>query len=130
MKKIKNIYHLVYSPDNIIKAQANSQKGKGERNEVQTFNSNICENLAYIYDILANNSYKPGKYRIKRIFEPKERVIMIAPFFPDRIIHHCVINVLGEYWNKIFISNTYACIKGRGIHRCMEDINRANYITE
>lgn len=50
---------------------------------------------------------------------------MIAPFFPDRIVHHCIINVLGRYWTNFFIANTYACIKGRGIHKCMEDVHTA-----
>lgn len=50
---------------------------------------------------------------------------MIAPFFPDRIIHHCVINVLGEHWMHLFIENTYACIKGRGVHKCMLDVRSA-----
>ncbi len=50
---------------------------------------------------------------------------MIAPFYPDRIIHHCILNVLGETWTRVFISNTYACIKGRGIHKCLNDIKRA-----
>lgn len=50
---------------------------------------------------------------------------MIAPFFPDRIVHHCIINVLGQFWSSLFISNTYACIKGRGIHKCMEDVHKA-----
>ena len=74
--------------------------------------------------MLSTGSYQPGEYRIKTIHEPKERIIMIAPFFPDRIVHHCVINILGEMWTKTFIENTYACIKGRGIHKCMEDIHR------
>ncbi|MCQ4902006.1 reverse transcriptase, partial [Phocaeicola vulgatus] len=54
-----------------------------------------------------------------------ERVIMIAPFFPERIVHHSIINVLGRYWTNFFIAHTYACIKGRGIHKCMEDEHTA-----
>jgi hypothetical protein len=50
---------------------------------------------------------------------------MIAPFFPDRVVHHCIINVLAPHWYHIFIGNTYACIKGRGTHKCMEDVHRA-----
>jgi hypothetical protein len=92
---------------------------------VKQFNDEACSNLFKLYDMLESESYQPSEYRVKIIYEPKERVIMIAPFFPDRIIHHCVINVLGEMWTKIFIENTYACIKGRGIHQCMNDIHKA-----
>lgn len=124
-KKLKNVYHLIYSPENLIKAQYKAQKGKGRRSEIENFNKNICENLNDLWDMLANEKYVPGDYRIKTIYEPKERIIMIAPFFPDRIVHHCIINVLGQFWSSLFIGNTYACIKGRGIHKCMEDVHKA-----
>ena len=83
------------------------------------------ENLDKLYDLFVNETYIPGKYRVKTIWDPKEREIMIAPFFPDRIVHHCVIIVLGQHWQHTFIENTYACIKGRGIHKCVEDVHRA-----
>lgn len=124
-KRLKNVYHLIYSPENLVKAQYKAQKGKGRRSEIDNFNNNICENLNDLWDMLVNETYVPGDYRIKTIYEPKERVIMIAPFFPDRIVHHCIINVLGQFWSSLFISNTYACIKGRGIHKCMEDVHKA-----
>lgn len=117
-KKIKNVYHLIYECSNLIRAQYKAQQGKGERTEITKFNENILENLDGLYWDLRNETYTPGEYRIKVIYEPKERVIMIAPFFPDRIVHHCIINVLGRYWTNFFIANTYACIKGRGIHKC------------
>jgi retron-type reverse transcriptase len=124
-KKIKNVYHLIYECSNLIRAQYKAQQGKGERTEITKFNENILENLDGLYWDLRNETYTPGEYRIKVIYEPKERVIMIAPFFPDRIVHHCIINVLGRYWTNFFIANTYACIKGRGIHKCMEDVHTA-----
>lgn len=124
-KKLRNIYHLLYENANIVRAQHNAQKGKGNRGEIKRFNDNLNENLADLYVMMRNETYVPGEYRIKVIYEPKERVIMIAPFFPDRIIHHCIINVLGQHWYSIFTSNTYACIKGRGIHKCMEDVHKA-----
>lgn len=124
-KKIKNVYPLIYSTENLIRSQYTAQKGKKQRGEVKAFNDSINENMAFLYEILSEETFEPGKYRVKKIFDPKERDIMIAPFFPDRIIHHCVINVLAPHWYHIFIGNTYACIKGRGIHKCMEDVHKA-----
>ena len=83
-KKIKNVYHLIYECSNLIRAQYKAQQGKGERTEISKFNENILENLDSLYWDLRNETYTPGEYRIKVIYEPKERVIMIAPFFPDR----------------------------------------------
>ena len=124
-KKLKNIYHLVYAPENLALAQYNAQKAKKSRSEIQNFNANILENLDSLYWQLKNQTYRTGVYREKWIYDPKERLIMIAPFYPDRIVHHCIINVLGEHWRHIYIENTYACIKGRGTHKCMEDVHQA-----
>ena len=122
-KRIKNVYPLIYDPSNIIKASWKAQVGKGERSEINRFNNNINERLDAIYWMLRNQTYVPGKYREKIIKDTKERLIMIAPFDPDRIIHHCIINVLGRHWTNLFVENTYACIKGRGTHKCMEDVH-------
>ena len=124
-KKLKNVYHLLYTNENLCLAQYNAQHGKGERSEINDFNEHICERLDELYEMLAYETYVPGKYKERKIHDPKERVLMIAPFFPDRIIHHCVINVLGEHWTHLFIENTYACIKGRGVHKCMLDVRSA-----
>lgn len=124
-KRLKNVYYLLYQSENLVLAQYNAQKGKGDRAEIRKFNENIIECLQMLYNMLSEETYVPGKYRKKKIYEPKERDIMIAPFFPDRIVHHCIINVLGRFWSNLFIGNTYACIKGRGIHKCMEDVHEA-----
>lgn len=124
-KRLKNIYWLLYTSENICKAALDAQKGKGNRSDIRRFNKDVCANLDAIYFMLADETYNPGKYRVKVIHDPKERQIMIAPFFPDRIIHHCLINVMGQHWTHLFVENTYACIKGRGTHKCMEDVKRA-----
>lgn len=124
-RKLKNIYHLIYDPDTLTKAQRNAQKAKGERREINAFNDEILENLDDLYWDLRNETYTPGEYRLKEIYDPKQRTISIAPFYPDRIVHHCIILVLGQHWTTKFCSNTYACIKGRGTTSCMEAVHKA-----
>lgn len=124
-KRLKNVYWLFYSNAVLCKAAYNAQKGKGGRGDIQNFNRHYLENQNNLYDMLVSETYTPGKYRVKKIRDPKERDIMIAPFYPDRIVHHCVIIVLGQHWQHTFIENTYACVKGRGIHKCVEDVHRA-----
>ncbi len=36
-KRLKNIYPLIYSSENILVSQYNAQKGKGSRKEVKRF---------------------------------------------------------------------------------------------
>lgn len=124
-KKLRNVYWQLYTNENLCRALYKAQKGKSDHSDIRRFNRNVSDNMDALWEMLRYETYQPAGYRVKTIFEPKERVIMIAPFFPDRIIHHCVINVLGQHWTSIFIKNTYSCIKGRGTHKCMLDVRNA-----
>lgn len=75
--------------------------------------------------MLVNKTYKTSEYKVFTIFEPKERIIFKLPYYPDRIAHHAIMNVLEPIFVSTFISNTYSCIKGRGIHAAVNDIKKA-----
>ena len=47
------------------------------------------------------------------------------PFYPDRIVHHVIMNVLEPIFVKWFINNSYSCIKNRGIHKLANDIEKS-----
>ena len=55
------------------------------------------------------------QYRHFTITDPKQRLISAAPF-PDRVMHHAIMNVLEPVFERQFIFHTYACRKGKGIH--------------
>ena len=61
------------------------------------------------------------------MYEPKKRRILAAPF-EDRIVHTWYVK---EFIEKIFvpqfISASYACIKGKGMHKCALDVKKALY---
>lgn len=80
---------------------------------------------------LEEGTFTTGQYKEKTIKEPKERLIYVLPFFPDRIVQHALINVLEPIFVKMFIKDTYACIEGRGIHkgslRIMEFVRHNKY---
>ena len=65
------------------------------------------------------------KYDTFIIREPKERLIFKLPYYPDRIVHHAIMNILEPIWRSVFITNTYSCIKKRGIHKALYDIQSA-----
>ena len=79
-----------------------------------------------LYGILFNRQYKNSEYTIiKRISGGKERDIYKLPFFPDRVVHHCIINVLGETWKRTLIHDTFSTVPGRGPHMGAEKIKKA-----
>ena len=65
--------------------------------------------------MLTTKDYYTSPYTTFYIYEPKQRLIFRLPYYPDRIVHHAVMNVLEPILVSTFTANTYSCIKGRGI---------------
>ncbi|MBQ0013139.1 MAG: group II intron reverse transcriptase domain-containing protein [Proteobacteria bacterium] len=88
--------------------------------------------LSRLRMMLLNGSFHTSAYYEKRIFEPKERIIYVLPLYPDHIVHHAIINILGPIWHREFIRDSFACIPGRGLHtasrRIMSFIRRNRYV--
>jgi len=67
--------------------------------------------------MLKNKTFENSKYHVfKKTFNKKEREIFKLPYFPDRIIQHCILQILEPIWTKSFIKTTYSSIKNRGIY--------------
>ena len=56
------------------------------------------------------------------ITDPKERVIYKLPYFPDRILHHAIMNVLEPVFVSVFTADSYSCIKGKGVHAAVRKL--------
>ena len=125
--KIYNWYWKVTDPMNVLRATNNTIRGKNKRHDVQRMMEQIgyIETMQQIWELLESESFIPSPYKEKVINDGKERHLKIAPLIPDRIVHHCLVDVLEEYLQRLFIANTYACVRGRGIHKCLQDLNRA-----
>lgn len=116
MKRICNIYDRVTSLRNLYLADEKAQKGKSGQYGVMLHNANKAGNLLILQDLLESKTYKTSTYDIFNIYEPKERVVYRLPYFPDRITHHAIMNVLEPIFVGTFTADTYSCIKKRGIH--------------
>lgn len=116
MKTINNIYSKIYDMNNLKLAHANAQKGKRDYKEIIRVNKQESFYLEKLQHMLINKTFKNGKYRtFKKIDKGKEREIYSLPYFPDRILHHAILQILEPIWKKILIRNTFQSIKGRGV---------------
>jgi retron-type reverse transcriptase len=118
--KVNNIYDTIVSMDNLYLADANAQRGKSMLKCVVAHNQNKEKELADLHDILCLGKFKNSQYTTFEIFEPKKRTIARLPFYPDRIVHHAVVNKMEKTWNEMLIKHTFCCIKGRGIKGCVD----------
>ena len=125
MKRVRNIYNEIISLENLKLADEKARKGKLKSYGVRLHDMNREDNILKLYEQLKNKTYKTSEYNIFKIYEPKERDIYQLPYFPDRIVHHAVMNILEPIWVSIFTSDTFSCIKGRGIHGCWKKVKEA-----
>ena len=123
MKRFGNLYEKVCDIDNLYLAYSKARKGKGKSYGVVQFEKELDNNLLSIQRELIGQTYRTSEYDVFMIHDPKERTIYRLPL-RDRIVHHAVMNVLEDIWTPVFISHTYSCIKGRGIHGALIHLKR------
>lgn len=125
MKRKGNLYAEICDPENIKVAFENAIRGKSGIRTIREISKNLDPYLKEIHDILKEERFVNGKYNTFELKERgKDRVIHSLPFFPDRIIHHAIVQICGPIWIKSFIRDTYASIPGRGIHDGVRRIKR------
>jgi retron-type reverse transcriptase len=126
MKRENNLYQKICSLENLQLADQKARKGKSGRYGIVLHDKNRDSNILQLRETLLNNEFKTSEYHIFKInANGKEREIYQLPYFPDRIVHHAILNILEPIWDSLFVKYTYACIKKRGIHSALYDIKAA-----
>lgn len=124
MKRINNIYSEIYSIDNINEADNKARKCKRKSYGVKRHDEKRDQDNTDLALLLKNQNYHTSEYTTYTIYEPKERLIFRLPYYPDRITHHAIMNVMEPIWTKLFTRDTYSCIKGRGIHNLLQKLQK------
>lgn len=124
MKRENDLYQKICSLENLKQADINARKGKQRSYGVIIHDKNRDQNIRTLHETLLSKNFKTSKYFIFKIRDPKERDIYQLPYYPDRIVHHAIMNILEPIWTSIFTADTYACIKERGIHAVVRKIKK------
>lgn len=117
MKRHGYLYQQICTLENLELADRKARKGKSKQYGVQVFDGNREELLNQLLETLTRKQFKTSEYTVFKINDPKERIIYRLPYFPDRILHHAIMNVIEPILTKTFTQDTYSCIRGRGVHR-------------
>jgi len=116
MKRLNNLYQQIISIDNLRLADKKARRGKSKQPGVKAFDLQSETNLFLLHEMLLNKQYKTSEYSVFKVFDRKEREVRRLPYFPDRIAHHAVMNILEPIFVSVFTADSYSCIKGKGIH--------------
>lgn len=124
MKREGGLFERIVTIENLVLAEKKARKGKANSYGIKLFDRNYQSNIVHLQKELLDGSYRTGKYDIFKIYEPKERDIARLPY-KHRIVHHAIMNIMENIWVKTFTADSYSCIKGRGIHKCLNNIRKA-----
>lgn len=125
MKRLNNLYQRICSLENLAAADAIARKGKLNQYGIRIHDRNREANLVQLRDDLLSRRFQTSAYTTFKVFEPKEREVFRLPYYPDRIVHHAIMNVLEPIFVKSFTADTYSCIKTRGIHAAARNVKKA-----
>lgn len=125
MKRYNNLFDKIVSLDNLYEADKRARRQKSHRPEVMLFDKNKDKLLLDLQRKLINGEYETSEYYVFKIYEPKEREILKLPYYPDRIVHHAIMNIMEPIWVSAFVKGTYSCIRKRGIHKALKDVKFA-----
>lgn len=111
-------YQGIISINNLLSAWEEFVVGKKLKSDVRHFSRNLIDNILQLHTDLANFTYKHGGYKAFNISDPKPRNIHKAQV-RDRILHHAIYRVLYPFFDKTFISDSYSCRLGKGVHKAI-----------
>lgn len=125
MKRHGNLFNKITSLDNLYLAHHNARKGKTHYKEVKYVDRHKVELLLKLRETLISGNYITGKYtKFTKIDKNKQREIYKLSYYPDRIVHHAILQILEPIWKATLIHNTYQSIKKRGTMRCINDVKK------
>lgn len=122
MKRVGYLHEKVYAEDNIELADDKARRNKSIRCGIKQHDKNRLKENKELSDKLRDLIYQTSEYSTFIIYEPKERLIFRLPYYPDRITHHAIMNIMEPIWTSILIDQTYSSIRNRGIHKVEYDL--------
>lgn len=94
-KRLRYILGKVADFNNIELADINARKGKHNPGIIKHDQNREVENIELSLDLM-NGNFHTSVYKNKIIHEPKERLLYILPYFPDRVVHHAIMQVMED----------------------------------
>lgn len=118
----QHLYQKVYDFNNIRLSYKRILKGD-KKFKKDAIILDMCRerNLLTLWRELKSKGYQVGEYLRFKVFEPKERVVS-APRARDKIVQFAVHNVLQEVYEPVFIKTSFACLKDKGTHKAVDNV--------
>ena len=128
LKTFKVTHEEIIDFENLLQADKNASQGKHYRDENLAFSAHKSDELIKLHNELTyfpkdgipgnplESAYHVGRYRRKKIYELKPRIIM-ALQYRDRVVQWAYYQKLNPLFDKQYIEHSYGCRVGKGTTR-------------
>lgn len=125
MKRHGNLWQKVLDIENIKLAHRQARRGKAHYTEVKMVDADVEKYARDIQQSLAEKTFTTSPYEIEDRFDGRKmRTIYKLPYYPDRIVQHALLNVIGPILVASFIRDTFQSIEGRGTSDAAKRVKR------
>ena len=121
--KARDLFGSIASFPALRAAALRAAAGKRAKPGPAAFLANLETEVLRLERALAGGRYRPGRYTVIEVFDPKHRTVSAAPF-RDRVVHHALCAVVEPVFERGFIHDSYANRKGKGTHRAVARYER------
>lgn len=119
MKRAGNLIQKIADTDNVMFAFYKAMRGKRMSREVLLFEKNFEENVLELRNEILSGDVSVGEYEYFYIEDPKLRLICAASF-KERVLHHAIMNVCHQHFEKNLIETTYATRPEKGVYQAID----------
>lgn len=124
MKRVGHLTEKIAEIDNLYLALCQARRGKQRKAEVKDFVRHLEGNVQMLREEILAGAVTVGRYHYFRIYDPKERLICAADF-RERVLHHALMNVCHEHFERVLTADTFASRRGKGVYAALEQALRA-----
>jgi RNA-directed DNA polymerase len=119
MKRHGNLWDKITSLDNIKLAHAVARRGKAFYTEVKMVDADVEKYAKEVQTMLLNKTFTTSPYEVEDRFDGRKmRTIYKLPYYPDRIVQHAMLNIVGPDTGQHFYQGYIPVYTGPWHTRC------------
>lgn len=126
MKRQGELIEKIADIENLYLANYKAQRGKIAKIEVYEYGKHLRLNLQTLQYQILTGCTEIGDYQYFTIYDPKKRLICAAPY-PQRVLHHALINICHANFERHQIFDSYASRPGKGTYAALDKARHYNY---
>ena len=96
----------IISLENLCLAWEEFVPSKKKQSGVGDFRRNLMDNIIALHEDLASKIYQHGGYKERHIWDPKHRLIHVAPV-RGRLLHHAIYRLLYPFFDRTFYADDF-----------------------